>query len=128
MLMWYSLPGGRWIVIPAPSSGALANSTLITSPKARWQEGPDRQYRMVSTDEPVIGQPINIPRPKLRVRPTVAWERKMDGGWRVVSYPGDDKIHVGWEPSYGEWKSVYCTKEELNSIVATSSYDMYLYP
>ncbi|XP_019641240.1 PREDICTED: uncharacterized protein LOC109482839 [Branchiostoma belcheri] len=86
-IMWHKLPDGRWIVIPRPPGGELANAMLMTSIKARWREGPDGQYRMVSTDEPVIGQPINIPRPKLRVRPTVAWERKMDGGWRVVHYP-----------------------------------------
>ncbi|XP_078664778.1 uncharacterized protein LOC144907513 [Branchiostoma floridae x Branchiostoma belcheri] len=122
--MWHKLPDGRWIVIPRPPGGELANAMLMTSIKARWREGPDGQYRMVSTDEPVIGQPINIPRPKLRVRPTVAWERKMDGGWRVVHYPGDDKIHVGWEPirTHPGWKSLHFTKEELKMIVVPGLY------
>ncbi|KAI8499666.1 hypothetical protein Bbelb_227170 [Branchiostoma belcheri] len=122
--MWHKLPDGRWVVIPRPPGGELSNAMLMTSIKARWREGPDGQYRMVSTDEPVIGQPINIPRPKLRVRPTVAWERKMDGGWRVVHYPGDDKIHVGWEPirTHPGWKSLYFTKEELKMIVVPGLY------
>ncbi|XP_035672996.1 uncharacterized protein LOC118413576 [Branchiostoma floridae] len=115
-IMWYRLPDKRWIVIRRPFDGDLANAMLMTSIKARWREGPDGQFRMVSTDEPVNPR-CHIPRPKLRVTPTVAWERKMDGKWKVVPYPGEDKIHVGWEYiiSTGGWVSVYFTKEEFGA-------------
>ncbi|XP_078576766.1 uncharacterized protein LOC144862269 [Branchiostoma floridae x Branchiostoma japonicum] len=121
-IMWYRLPDKRWIVIPRPFDGDdLANAMLMTSIKARWREGPDGQFRMVSTDEPVNPR-CHIPRPKLMVTPTLAWERMMDGKWKVVPYPGEDKIHVGWEyiVSTGGWESVYFTKEELKMIVVPS--------
>ncbi|CAH1257248.1 Hypp1804 [Branchiostoma lanceolatum] len=117
MYMWSRLPGIRWIVIPRPPGGDLPNALLMTSSKARWQEGSDGQFRLVSTEES-FNRPNHIPRPKLRVTPTVAWERKMNGRWKFVAYPGEDQIHVGWQPVHnGGWKSVYLTKEEMKMIV-----------
>ncbi|XP_066276475.1 uncharacterized protein [Branchiostoma lanceolatum] len=123
-IMWYRLPDKRWIVIPRPFEGELSNALLMTSNKVRWQEWSDGQFRIVPIDEPVNPR-CRTPRPQVRVRtPSVVWERKMNGRWRVIPFPGEDQIHVGWEyistPEESGWDSVYFTKEELKMIVVPS--------